>query len=227
MDVLGVPDLGRLLRADRKNRAQLSAYALEDMAADAIGLMDALGIDRAHICGQSMGGMIAQTIALQFPARISSLISMMSTTGAPGLPAATPEAQKAVMSTPPPDRAAYQDYMAGVYRAFAEGSTAYDEALQRRMAAMAFDRGLNPAGFIRQMAAILSAPDRRERLAGVQVPTLVLHGDCDSLVPLEHGRDTARAIPGATLKVVGGLGHGLAFPTLWPEMVQSISMHTA
>jgi pimeloyl-ACP methyl ester carboxylesterase len=227
LDALGKPDLGAMLRLDRAARRPLAPYRLEDMAADVIGLMDALGIEAAHLCGQSMGGMIAQILALDHPRRVLSLTSLMSTTGAPGLPPASPDAQRAVMAAPPADRAAYQDYMAWVYRAFAAGSSAYDEGLQRELSAQAFDRGLHPQGFLRQMAAILAAPDRRERLAALRLPCLVIHGDCDALLPLEHGRDTARAIPGARLKIVSGLGHGMAFPGLWAEMADAIAALTA
>ncbi len=225
LDSLGMPDLNRLLRDGQK---ATPPYPLSAMADDTIGLMDGLGIEKAHVCGTSLGGMIGQLMALDHSSRLASLTILMSTSGAPGLPPATAEATKAMMSAPPTDRAGYLDYMAWVYRSFAEGSQAYDEPLQREMSAQAYDRGgLNPQGFTRQMAAIVTAPNRRARLATVRVPTLVMHGDCDSLVPLEHGRDLARAIPGAELKIIHGLGHGLSFPSLWPEMAAAIAVHSA
>jgi pimeloyl-ACP methyl ester carboxylesterase len=224
MEGLGVPDLDRMLRGTRN--APPPPYTLSDMAKDTIGLLDALGLAQAHVCGLSMGGMIAQLMALEYAPRVTSLTSIMSTTSEPDLPPATAEAAAAMMSSPPPDRTGYQAYTAGVYRAFADGSEAYDEDLQRGYAATAYDRGLYPMGFMRQMAAIVSAGGRRARLASVRVPTLVIHGDCDALIPLAHGQDTARAIPRAKLKVIHGLGHGLAFPALWSEMVAAIAEHT-
>jgi pimeloyl-ACP methyl ester carboxylesterase len=225
LDGLGLPDLKRFIFA--RQLAQ-PPYTLSDMAVDTIGLMDALSIPRAHVCGMSLGGMIGQLMALDWPRRVASLTLLMSTSGEPGLPAATAAASEAMISSPPTDRAAYQDYAAWLYRRFAEGSQAYDESLQRAMAAESFDRGgIYAGGFLRQMAAIMAAPGRRERLAHLRLPTLVMHGDCDSLVPLEHGLDLARTIPGATLAVIKGLGHGLAFPGLWPEMSAAIAQHTA
>jgi pimeloyl-ACP methyl ester carboxylesterase len=227
MESLGVPDLNRMLRAARDAQPLKPPYTLNDMAKDTVGLLDALGLAQVHVCGLSMGGMIGQLMALECAPRLASLISIMSTTGELDLPPATDEAATAMMSSPPPDRAGYKVYTAGVYRAFADGSDAYDEALQREYAAAAYDRGLYPMGFMRQMAAIVSAGGRRARLAAVRVPTLVIHGDCDALIPLAHGQDTARAIPLAKLKIVHGLGHGLAFPALWSEMVAAIAEHTA
>jgi pimeloyl-ACP methyl ester carboxylesterase len=227
MENLGVPDLNRMVKKVPNEPSLAPPYTLLDMAKDTIGLMDVLGLSKAHVCGLSMGGMIGQLMALEFAQRLISLTSIMSTTGEPDLPPATDEAAAAMMSSPPLDRAGYQAYTAEVYRAFADGSKAYDAALQREYAGAAFDRGLYPMGFLRQMAAIVSAGGRRARLAEVQVPTLVIHGDCDSLVPLAHGQDTAMAIPGAKLAVIHGLGHGLAFPSLWKEMVGAIAEHTA
>jgi pimeloyl-ACP methyl ester carboxylesterase len=227
MENLGLPDLNRLLKKAPQETDLPAPYTLSDMGRDTIGLLDGLGLPRAHICGLSMGGMIGQIMALEHPERLISLTSIMSSTGETDLPPATAEAAAALMSSPPPDRAGYQTYTAGVYRAFAGGSEAYDEALQRQYAAAAYDRGLYPVGFLRQMAAIVADGGRRKRLSAVTVPTLVIHGDCDALVPLAHGEDTARAIPRARLRVIRGLGHGLAFPALWPEMAAAIAEHTA
>lgn len=226
MKRLYVPDVEGLMAETAAGRQVWVPYTLLDMADDAIGLMDALKIDRAHVCGMSMGGMIAQVMALEYPERLMSLTSMMSTTGEPDLPPATPEAMAAMMSSPPAKRAAYIDHMAGIYRTFAGGSEFYDENLQRELSGKAFDRGIYAPGFLRQMAAIIGAGGRRHRLEHLDLPTLVIHGDCDPVVPLEHGRDTADIIPGARLEVIPGLGHGTAFPGLWERMAAAITAHT-
>ena len=226
MEHLGIPDLEKLMSDAEKGLDLDVPYTLSDMAADTVGLMDALKVDRAHVCGMSMGGMIGQIMALEQPERLSGLISMLSTTSENDLPESTPAAKEAMMSSPPNTRAEYQTYIADMCRAFAGGSAYYDEPLQRELAGRAFDRGLYPQGFFRQMAAILAAEGRREKLRQVRVPTLVIHGDCDTVIPVAHGEDTARAIPGARLRVISGLGHGPAFPDLWDEMVEVISDFT-
>jgi pimeloyl-ACP methyl ester carboxylesterase len=226
MKRLYVPDVEGLMAETAAGRQVWVPYTLLDMADDTIGLMDALKIDRAHICGLSMGGMIAQVMALEYPARLLSLTSMMSTTGEPDLPPATEEALAAMMSSPPAKRAAYIDHMAEIHRTFAGGSPFYDEDLQRELSGKAFDRGIYAPGFLRQMAAIVGAGGRRHRLDQLDIPTLVIHGDIDPVVPLAHGQDTADIIPDARLEVIEGLGHGTAFPGLWEKIVAAISEHT-
>lgn len=226
LEQLRVPDLSRMAGDIAEGRSVTPPYTLSDMASDTVGVMDALGIRKAHICGLSMGGMIGQIMALEHPSRMMSLISMESTTGESDLPGATAEADEAMMSLPPVPRNAYLDYTVDVYRAFAGGSEKMDGDVQRRISARCYDRMFYPMGFARQMAAIYVAPGRREALRSVTVPTLVIHGDSDALIPPEHGRDTADAIPGARLVVVKGLGHGMAYPTLWEEMANAIVGHT-
>ena len=227
MTALEVPDLNQLMKALENGQSVQSPYSLSDMAADTAGLMDALGLPAAHICGMSMGGMIGQIMAIEMPQRVTSLISMMSTTGEIDLPPSTPAAQQAMLSTPPSGRAAYQQYLAELCRVFANDSPAFDAELQKTMAGQAFDRGMYPLGFVRQMAAILAAHGRRKALGTVRTPALVIHGTHDTVAPPAHGQDTARAIPGARLLMIEGLGHGLAFPSLWPEMISAIARHTA
>lgn len=222
----GVPDLDRLTAERRAGRCLQVPYTLSDMAGDTLGLMDALCIDRAHVCGTSMGGMIGQVMAIEHPERMASLVSLMSTTSEVDLPKSTPAAQQAMMAVAPATRAEYQAYQVAMLRAFSEDSELLDEALQRRIAGQAFDLGLSPEGFYRQMAAIMAAGGRRRLLQQVSTPTLVLHGDHDAVIPLAHGQDTAQAIRGARLIVLPGLGHGLAFPTLWPQIVAEIAAHT-
>ncbi len=224
-DHLGVPDVVKLTAAASAGKKVQPPYQLTDMAADGILLLDHLGIEAAHVCGLSMGGIIAQIMALNHADRLRSLISMQSTTGEMDLEGARPEATKALMSMPPLNREKYLDHMAWVYGAFSGGSAAYDAVFQRRLSAAAYDRAFYPIGFTRQMAAILATPGRRKALSNIKTPSLVLHGDSDSLLTLAHARDTADAISNARLVVVPQLGHGMAYPSLWPEMVAAIADH--
>lgn len=226
MERFGVPNLERMMADAAQGRSIEPPYTLSDMAGDAIGLMDALDIHKAYVCGMSMGGMIGQIMALEHPDRLLGLISMLSTTGEKDLPHSTPAAQKAMMAMPPQTRAEYQSYIADMCRVFADDSPSYDENLQRELAGLAFDRGLYPMGFVRQMAAIIASEGRREALKQVRTPTLVIHGDRDTVIPPAHARDTADAIPGAQLRVIPGLGHGTAFPGLWEEIVSAIAGFT-
>ena len=224
---VGLPDLMAAMAAHLQGQPVAAPYTLSDMAADAVRLMDALKLENAHVCGLSMGGMIAQVMALEYPQRVTSLISMESSTGDPTLPSADPQAMEAMLSPPPQDRAGYIQHAVEVFRAFSGGSDKFDETLEKELSANAYDRSFYPAGFVRQLAAILASGDRTESLASVTAPTLVIHGANDPLVPLAHGRATARAIPGAKLLVIEGLGHGIAYPTLWDEIVDAITQHTS
>ena len=226
MEEAGVPDVMELVSAFQ-DRSQVAApYTLSDMAADAVGLLDALGLEKAHVCGLSMGGMIAQTLAIEYPQRLLSLVSMESTTGEAGLPPATFQAMGAMFKPPPQERDAYIRHMVEVFRAFAGGSDLYDERIQAEISGLAHERSFYPLGFVRQLAAILASGSRREALADVTLPMLIVHGDLDPLLPLEHGKATAGAVPGAELRVVQGLGHGISYPSLWDEIVDAVSKHT-
>jgi pimeloyl-ACP methyl ester carboxylesterase len=200
-------------------------YLLADMADDAVGLLDHLGVDRAHVFGVSMGGMIAQTIAIRHPARVASLASVMSTTGDPDVGTPTSEAMAALMAVPPTTREAYQD--AAVHHAEVWGSPGlFDAARLREAAGRAWDRGYNPAGTARQLVAILSSGSRSADLAGLDVPTVVVHGTADTLVQPSGGERTAEAIPDAKLVVIEGMGHDLA-PPLWPQIIDAVTGHAA
>ena len=227
IDGVGLPDLMAAMAAHLQGQPVAAPYTLSDMAADAVRLMDALELENAHVCGLSMGGMIAQVMALEYPQRVMSLISMESSTGDPTLPPADPQAMEAMLSPPPQDRAGYIQHAVEVFRAFSGGSDKFDETLEKELSANSYDRSFYPAGFVRQLAAILASGDRTESLASVTAPTLVIHGANDPLVPLAHGRATAKAIPGAKFLVVKGLGHGIAYPTLWDEIVDAIAQHTS
>jgi pimeloyl-ACP methyl ester carboxylesterase len=200
-------------------------YLLTDMADDAVGLLDHLGTVRAHVLGVSMGGMIAQTIAIRHPARVASLTSVMSTTGDPDVGTPTSEAMSALMAPPAATREAYQD--AVVHHAHVWGSPGlFDEQRLRETAARAWDRGYNPAGTARQVLAILSSGSRSAELAGLSVPTLVIHGTADTLVQPSGGERTAAVIPDAKLLVIDGMGHDMP-PPLWPQLIDAIAGHAA
>jgi pimeloyl-ACP methyl ester carboxylesterase len=200
-------------------------YLLADMADDAVGLLDHLGVDRAHVFGVSMGGMIAQTIAIRHPARVMSLTSVMSTTGDLDVGAPTSAAMSALMAPPATTREDYQD--AVVKYSHVWGSPGlFDEELLRETAGRAWDRGYNPAGTARQMLAIVSSGSRSADLARLSVPTLVIHGTADTLVQPSGGERTAEVIPDAKLLVVEGMGHDLA-PPLWPLIIDAVTTHAA
>ena len=206
----GLPDLAAIGAAAMMGRTPATPYTLEHMAADAVAVLDAAGVERAHVVGASMGGMIAQLVATEHPERVLTLTSIMSSTGNPSLPRAT-AAANAVLTTRPEgsDMAALVAH--GVRAAKVIGSPGYpaDDAILAERIRSDAERSHHPAGFARQMAAIWANGDRRPRLAGVTAPTLVIHGADDPLVPVEGGRDTAASIPGATLVEVPGMGHDL------------------
>jgi pimeloyl-ACP methyl ester carboxylesterase len=208
LDDLGIPDLGALMAAVATGTPPKAAYILSDMAKDAVGLLDALGIAKAHVVGASMGGMIAQMMAVEHPGRLLSLTSIMSSTGDPGLPAAKPEAMGALL-TPAPDTERETLIKRFMDTFTVIGSPGYPPAPGelRRVAEQVVDRGQSPAGFLRQLAAILASPPRTPLLASVKISTLVLHGEDDPLVPVECGIATAKAIQGARLVTVPGMGH--------------------
>jgi pimeloyl-ACP methyl ester carboxylesterase len=187
------------------------AYTLDDMAADVIGLMRALGVARAHIVGASMGGMIAQVLAAKYPGRVLSLTSIMSSSGRRGLPGPAPAARKVLLSRPPnpQDHESVITHMAHLFKVI--GSPAYptpDKQMRTRMA-RALKRSASPGGMARQMVAIAASGDRSELLRTIKAPTLVIHGAADPLVPLACGIDTAKQVPNARLEVIEGMGHDL------------------
>lgn len=211
------PDLGAIRRGDR----DAVAYTLDDMAGDTAGLLGALGIGDAHVVGTSMGGMIAQALAIGHPARVRSLCSIMSTTGAPGVGLPTDEAMAVVMRRPPADRHDYVTTELANTRVIGSRGALVDEAWRRGRFERFYDRGLNPAGVGRQIMAIVASGDRTAALAGVRAPTLVVHGDVDTLVALDGGEATARAVPGAQLLVVPDMGHEIP-PATWPGVVAAV-----
>lgn len=200
-------------------------YLLHDMAADAVGLLDVLGIGAAHVVGVSMGGMIAQTIAIEHPERVLSLTSIMSTTGDQDVGQPTPEAMQVLMAAPPSDREAAIEQ--SVRSSHAIGSPDhFDEARTRERSAEAYDRAFYPAGVGRQLVAILASGSRTERLRELDVPTLVIHGSADPLVTPSGGERTAETVPNAKLLVIDGMGHDLP-PVFWPQIIEAITNHAA
>jgi pimeloyl-ACP methyl ester carboxylesterase len=199
-------------------------YKLIDMAKDTIGLMHALGIQSAHLVGASMGGMVAQEIAISFPQAVRSLTSIMSTTGNPKLPPPSRAAMALLMAPPPKSREEYIQRFAKTWKFLRVGSFPEDEARDGALAMRTHERGLNPAGVGRQLRAVLASGSRKERLHAVKAPTLVIHGTVDPLVHPDGGKDTAASIPGAKLLMIEGMGHALPIP-MWPQIIDAIDQH--
>jgi pimeloyl-ACP methyl ester carboxylesterase len=198
-----------------------AVYTLEDMADDAAGLLDSLGIGAAHVVGASMGGMIAQTLAIAHPERVLSVTSIMSTTGEPGIAQPTEAATGVLLSPPARNRDEAMERSVTASRVIGSPGYPRDEEDIRIRAGRAWDRGVNPSGFARQLAAIYASGDRTPALRSLDVPALVVHGEDDPLVPVSGGRATAAAIPGADLWTVPGMGHDLP-RVLWPDLIGRI-----
>lgn len=199
-------------------------YTLADMAADAAGLMQELGLAPAHVVGASMGGMIAQTLAAQRPECVRSLVSIMSTTGNrwKGQPAFG--VYRYLLRAAPEDRDAYIEYMTRTFEAIGSRGLPFDRDRVRDMIARSYDRGRDPAGPGRQLGAIIASGDRTAELRKIAVPTLVIHGSTDRMVAKSGGVATARAIPGARLMIIDGMGHDLP-EAAWPRLVEGIAGH--
>ena len=209
-DALGTPNL---LWAGLKHQLGLQVkppYTVNDMAADALGVLDALAIPKAHVVGVSMGGMIAQRLALMAPQRVLSLVSVMSGSGARGLPAPRPAVTRAMLSRPSNSGLhAAIEHTFKLLKAIGSPGFVMDDGVLRARVTAAAERGFNPPGVVRQMVATVSDSSRAAALAGITVPTLVVHGKADPLVPFACGHDTARRIPGARLVGIEGMGHDL------------------
>ena len=196
-------------------------YLLEDMANDSFGLLDQLGIERAHVTGVSMGAMIAQTMAITRPERVLSLGSMLSTTGDRRVGTPKLRVWSVLMRQAPHQRDAYIEYFMRVFRMIGSPRYPVDEARMRERAAATYDRCHNPAGTARQLGAILASGSRTATLRGLEVPTVVVHGKDDPLVPFRAGVATAKAIPGAELVAIPGMGHDLP-RELWPQITDAL-----
>jgi pimeloyl-ACP methyl ester carboxylesterase len=223
-DAAGTPKLGINSIRYALGLKVRSAYALADMAADTVGILDALGIARAHVCGASMGGMIAQHVAARHPGRVASLTLMMTTSGSRRLPGPSLKVRGALISRPerPNELASIVDHYVGFYRLI--GSPAFPatrEYLRERFT-MSVTRSYRPAGTARQMLAIAADGDRSPLLGDIRMPAHVIHGNADPLIPVPSGRDLAARIPGATLDIIDGMGHDLP-QELWPRFVAGIA----
>jgi pimeloyl-ACP methyl ester carboxylesterase len=216
------PDLAAIFRGD----AASASYTLSDMAADTVGLLDALGVDSAHLVGASMGGMIAQTAAIEHPHRVRSLTSIMSTTGDPSVGQSTRQAMAALLSPPATTREEAIERTVSILRVIGSPGFELDEADVRWRTGVAYDREHDPVGVARQLAAIAASGDRTPALRSLSVPTLVLHGADDPLVNVSGGRATAQAIPGAEFVEFAGMGHHLS-RELWGEIARQIGEHVA
>ena len=219
----GMPNIAEAIGTLMSGRKVEAPYLLRDMAADAVGLLDALGIDRAHMVGASMGGMIVQIVAAQYAARTRSMVSIMSTSGRPGLPPGKPEALAMLTAQPEgPARAQLVKHGMKLRQTIAGPGYPIPEAELRAFVEKNVDRRWYPEGGARQYLSIIASGDRVELLKTVKVPTLVLHGDDDPLLPVECGRDVARLVPGAEIQTYPGWGHDLPggmIPTLIERIV--------
>ncbi|HJW41412.1 MAG TPA: alpha/beta hydrolase [Rhizomicrobium sp.] len=218
-----LPDARAVAAAVRAGGKPDLPYTLNDMAADAAALLGELGIASAHISGASMGGMIAQLVALDHPAKVRSLISIFSTTSDPSLPPSSPEAM-AALTTPAPatDRATVIAHALKGRRSYASTAWPFDEKRLGDLIGRNYDRMFYPEGSTRQYAAIMASPPRSERLKSLKLPTLVMHGTADMLLKVEAGRHTAQCIAGSQYKEIEGWGHDMPLEVI-PEVVDTIA----
>ncbi|MCW2953531.1 MAG: alpha/beta hydrolase fold protein [Conexibacter sp.] len=228
-------DVGRSTRANvpppttprlLAGRFRPGQYVLADLARDAAGLLTALELAPAHVVGASMGGMIAQTLAAQHPELVRSLVSIMSTTGAARVGRPAPSTLRRMLARPTADRDVAIERSVAMFRHIGSAGFPFDAAAVRALAGLSYDRGHDPAGTGRQLAAIIRSGDRTAELRRIAAPTLVLHGDRDRMVHPSGARATAAAIPGARLETIAGMGHDLPVGA-WPRLVELVADHAA
>lgn len=225
LDSAPVPNALEVLGSLQQGKPLTVPYKLSDMAKDTIGLMDALEITSAHIVGVSMGGMIAQTIAIEYPQRVKTLTSLSSTTGNPKLPMAKAEVM-AILTTPPPvDLENNVQSSVKAWRVLHGSKYKFDEEFIRKRSELVFKRNFYPKGTARQFAAIFASGSRNNSLKNLKIPTLVIHGDADPLIPVEAGKDTAQSIPGSELLIIEGMGHTIP-NEVGPQIIQAIIKNT-
>lgn len=221
-----VPDLKRLAKAKEKGETIEIPYSLVDMAKDAVGLLDALGIESAHFLGSSMGGRIGQLIAIHFPHRIITLTCMISTMGASSFPTPDPKALETLFKPSPAERSEFIDYYISLCRMLSGSKFRVDESYVRNKAERCFDRAFNAEGEIRQAAALMAAGSNRESLKSLCIPTLIINGSDDPLISVDCTRDMAETIPGAKVMIIDGMGHGVSdTPQVWPQIIEAIVTH--
>jgi len=207
-------------------RIRRPAYLLKDMADDGIGLLGELGIDSAHVVGASMGGMIAQTMAADHPDKVRSLVSIMSSTGSRWSGQPAPRVLPLLLQRPADSREDYVDRIGKAFKLIGSPGFERDDDELRELAGLSWDRGVDPAGFARQLGAIIASGHRLEDLKKIRVPTLVIHGKADKLIRPSGGRATARAIPNARLELIDGMGHDLP-RGVWPRILDGIEQNAA
>ncbi len=225
MEEAGVPDLKAAMTAIANGEKVNAPYTLADMADDAVGLLDALKIDKAHICGISMGGAITQTISFKHPSRVRSMTQVYATTGNPQLPQPKPEIMKLLLTPPPEGREAYVDYQLKLYKTIAGPGFPFDEVWHRNLAGRSYDRAFYGPGKARQFMAILAQGNRKPFLSSITAPALVIHGADDPLVLVQGGIDSAEAIPGSELMIIEGMGHDMPHGSAWPLIVEAVVAH--
>ena len=216
----GIPDV----MAAMEGKPVDSPYTLADMADDAVGLLNALGIEKAHICGASVGGMIAQVVAYRSPECVLSLTSIMSGTGNPELPQIKPDVLAEVYKPVPDEREAYVAHYTAMWQKLWSPGFPFDEERLKRITGESYDRSYYPQGMARQSMAVLAHGYQPSAIASISAPTLVVHGDKDPFMSLEGGRETARLIPDAKLLVIKGMGHDLP-KEIWPTITEAMSGH--
>jgi len=216
-----VPGMLSFVANSMFNHKVNAPYLLDDMAQDSFGLMDALSIEDAHIVGASMGGMIAKCMAIKAPKRVKSLTTIMSTTGDRSLPKPSAKIGATFLKPMPKTADAYLDFTLKFLKLLHGEHYPFEHERIEKLIKESFERGVNPAGVGRQFAAIVDSPDRTKSLKELQIPSLVIHGDADILIPVECGIATAKAIPNAKLKIFEGMGHTMP-RQLWPEIHQEI-----
>jgi pimeloyl-ACP methyl ester carboxylesterase len=212
---------GQLVRAFGGRKAK-APYTMSDLAGDAVALMEHLGVESAHVAGISMGGMIAQTVAIEHPRRVRSLTSIMSTTGRRTVGWQDPRLIPSLIAPRKPGRESYVETSAAFWAVIGSPGWPADPERLTDRAGETFDRGYSASGMMRHMMAVLTQPDRTPRLRSLRVPALVVHGTADKMVHVSGGRSTAAAIPGAELLLVEGMGHDLP-PELFPTFVEAIA----
>ncbi len=219
----GIPDIKEITRIQEQGKTIEMPYSLWDMAADAVGLLDFLQISSAHILGSSMGGRIAQIVALINPERVKTLTSVMATMGEPGFPPPNPETLKILSKPTPTDRQGFMEHALRIARLFSGPSYPVDERLVEERAAASFDRSFNSGGVTRQMAALMTTASCKEELRLLDAPTLIIHGSADPLIPVACAEDIAETVPGAQLMIIKGMGHSLTdIPPVWPLIVDAV-----
>jgi pimeloyl-ACP methyl ester carboxylesterase len=221
---IGTPhlDFGPLLERAFAGERVEAPYLLSDMAADAVGVLDALDLPAAHVLGASMGGMIVQAMAIEHPDRVRTMTSIMSTTGDPSVGQPKPDAIAPLLASPPANKDEAVEQAVKATKVIGSPGFPFDEARVRARAAEDWDRAFNPDGVARQLVAILCSGDRTAKLRDVRVPTLVIHGEADPLVDPSGGKATAEAIPGAELKLIPGMGHDLP-PAVFDEVADAVA----